>query len=181
MIRTIDNLFQFFGKYQKKFMGIIFKIFRNIIKMFIRLTVSGVPIECIYQSFTHYLMLLLGAEETVVLFLRYLQETPVEKLDKSVVRMGMFEGFSRIVPRISDVYLKIDWSDASQDHAKFLAWLEEVFIPLLERLKGAIPKIHQLVDECLTKKCGKTFGTILQELRQHCHRSADRSENAVAA
>jgi hypothetical protein len=44
--------------------------------MSIRLTVSGVLIVCIYQSFTHYLMLLLGAEETVVDFLGYLQETP---------------------------------------------------------------------------------------------------------
>ena len=90
-------------------------------------------------------------------------------------------GFARIVSRISEVYLKIDWSDASQDHAKFLAWLEEVFIPLLERLKGAIPEIDQLVDECLTKKCGKSFGTLLQELRRHCHHSADSSEPAVAA
>ncbi len=149
--------------------------------MSIRLTVDGVLIVCIYQSFTHYFMLLLGAEETVVDFLRYLQETPDGKLDISVVRMGMFERFARIVPRISEVYLKIDWFDANQDHAKFLAWLEEVFIPLLERLKGAIPEIHQLVDECLTEKCGKTFGALLQELRQHCHRSANRSEHAVAA
>jgi len=149
--------------------------------MSIRLTVSGVLIVCIYQSFTYYLMLLLGAEETVVDFLGYLQETLIENLDKSVVHMGMFEGFSRIVPRISEVYLKIDWFDANQDHAKFLAWLEEVFIPLLERLKGAIPEIHQLVDECLTEKCGKTFGALLQELRLRCHRSADRSEHAVAA
>jgi len=44
--------------------------------MSIRLTVDGVSIECIYQSFMHYLMLLLGAEETVVRFLGYLQETP---------------------------------------------------------------------------------------------------------
>jgi hypothetical protein len=121
------------------------------------------------------MMLLLGAEETVVIFLGYLQRTPVEKLDQSVVLMGMFEGWSRIVPRISEVYLKIDWSDASQDHAKNLAWLEEVFIPLLERLKGAIPEIHQLVDKCLTKKCGKTLGTLLQELRRHS------SEPAFAA
>ena len=149
--------------------------------MYIRLIVGGVHIVCIYQSITHYLMLLLGAEETVVRFLGCLQETPVGKLDLSFVLVGMFEGFARIVPRISEVYLKIDWSNASQDHAKFLAWLEEVFIPLLERLKGAIPEIHQLVDECLTEKCGKTFGTILQELRQHCHCSADRSEHAVAA
>ena len=149
--------------------------------MSIRLTIDGVPIVCIYQSLTHYMMLLLGAEETVVGFLQYLQETPVKKLDRSVVLVGMFEGFARIVPRISEVYLKIDWSDASQDHAKFLAWLEEVFIPLLERLKGAIPEIHQLVDECLIKKCGKTFKTLLQELRQHCHHSADSSEPAVAA
>ena len=63
MIRTIDNLFQFFGKYRKKLKVIIFKIFRNIIKMSIRLTVDGVLIECIYQSFRHFLMLLLGAEE----------------------------------------------------------------------------------------------------------------------
>jgi len=69
--------------------------------MSIRLTVDGVLIECIYQCFTHYLMLLLGAEETVVLFLRYLQETPVEKLDRSVVLMGMFERGARIVPRIT--------------------------------------------------------------------------------
>jgi len=62
-----------------------------------------------------------------------------------------------------------------------LTWLEEVFISLLERLKGAIPEIHQLVDECLTKKCGKTFEAILQELRRHCHRSAYRSEHADAA
>lgn len=149
--------------------------------MFIRLTVDSVSIVCIYQSFTHYLMLLLGAEETVVIFLGYLQRTAVEKLDQSVVLMGMFEWGSRIVPRISEVYLKIDWFDASQDHAKFLAWLEEVFIPLLERLKGAIPEIDQLVDECLTKKCGKSFGTLLQEIRQHCHHSADSSEPAVAA
>jgi hypothetical protein len=150
--------------------------------MLILLFIDGeVPIECTYQSFTHYLMLLLGAEETVVDFLGYLQETPDGKLDISVVRMGMFERFARIVPRISEVYLKIDWSDASQDHAKFLAWLEVDFISLLERLKGAIPEIQQLVDECLTKKCGKTFGTILQELRQRCHRSADRSKHAVAA
>jgi uncharacterized protein YicC (UPF0701 family) len=126
-------------------------------------------------------MLLLGAEETVVDFLGYLQETPVEKLHKSVVHMGMFERFSRIVPRISEVYLKIDWSDASQDHAKFLAWLEVDFIPLLERLKGAIPEIHQLVDKCLTENCGKTLETLLQELRRHCHRSGDRSEHTVAA
>ena len=143
--------------------------------MSIRLTIDGVPIVCIYQSLTHYMMLLLGAEETVVIFLGYLQRTPVEKLDRSVVLMGMFEGWSRIVPRISEVYLKIDWSDASQDHAKFLAWLEEVFIPLLERLKGAIPEIDQLVDECLTKKCEKTLGTLLQELRRHS------SEPAVVA
>lgn len=143
--------------------------------MFIGLNDNGVPIVCIYQSFTHYLMLLLGAEETVVDFLGYLQRTPVEKLDRSVVLMGMFEVGSRIVPRISEVYLKIDWSDASQDHAKFLAWLEKVFIPLLERLKGAIPEIDKLVDECLSKKCGKTLGALLQELRQHS------SEPAVAA
>ena len=149
--------------------------------MYIRLIVNGLLIECIYQSFEHYIMLLLGAEETVVEFLRYLQGTADEKLDRSVVLVGMFEGFARIVPRISEVYLKIDWSDASQDHAKFLAWLEEVFIPLLERLKGAIPEIHQLVDECLIKKCGKTFKTLLQELRQSCHHSADSSEPAVAA
>lgn len=149
--------------------------------MSIRLTIDGVPIVCIYQSFTHYMMLLLGAEETVVDFLGYLQRTAVRKLDRSVVLTGMFERFARIVPRISEVYLKIDWSDASQDHAKFLAWLEKVFIPLLERLKGAIPEIHQLVDECLTKKCGKSFGTLLQELRQHCHHSADSSEPAIAA
>lgn len=149
--------------------------------MFIRLIVNGLLIECIYQSFEHYIMLLLGAEETVVEFLRYLQGTADEKLDRSVVLVGMFEGFARIVPRISEVYLKIDWSDASQDHAKFLAWLEEVFIPLLERLKGAIPEIHQLVDECLIKKCGKTFGTLMQELRQSCRCSSDSSERAVAA
>ena len=149
--------------------------------MSIQLTVNDVLRVCIYQSFMHFLMLLLGAEETVVQILGYLQETPVKKLDRSVVLVGMFEGFARIVPRISEVYLKIDWSDASQDHAKFLAWLEEVFIPLLERLKGAIPEIHQLVDECLIKKCGKTFKTLLQELRQHCHHSADSSEPAVAA
>jgi len=138
------------------------------------------PTVCIYQSFTHYLMLLLGAEEIVVDFLGYLQETPKGKLDISVVRMGMFERFARIVPRISEVYMKIDWYDASQDHAKFLAWLEEVFIPLLERLKGAIPEVHQLVDECLSEKCEKNFGALLQELRQHCHCSADRSEHTVA-
>jgi hypothetical protein len=143
--------------------------------MSIRLTIDGLPIVCIYQSFTHYMMLLLGAEETIVDFLGYLQRTAVRKLDRSVVLMGMFERFARIVPRISEVYLKIDWSDASQDHAKFLAWLEKVFIPLLERLKGAIPEIHQLVDECLTKKCEKTLGTLLQELRRHS------SEPAVAA
>ena len=143
--------------------------------MSIRLTIDGVPIVCIYQSLTHYMMLLLGAEETVVGFLQYLQETPVQKLERSVVLFGMFESFTRIVPRISEVYLKIDWSNASQDHAKFLAWLEEVFIPLLERLKGAIPEIDQLVDECLTKKCGKTLGTLLQELRRHS------SEPAVVA
>jgi hypothetical protein len=181
MIRTINNLFQFFGKELKKLMVIIFKIFRNIIKMLIRLIVDGVPIVCIYQSFAHYLMLLLGAEETVGPFVRYLQETPEGKLDKSVVRMGMFEGFSRIVPRISEVYLKIDWADASQDHTKFLAWLDEVFIPLLERLKCAIPEIDQLVDKCLSEKCGKTLGALLQELRRRCHHSTDRSEPAVAA
>jgi hypothetical protein len=123
----------------------------------------------------HFLMLLLGAEETVVGFLRYLQETPVGKLDRSVVLVGMFEGFARIVPRITEVYLEIDWADSSQDHAKFLAWLEEVFIPLLERLKGAIPEIDKLVDECLSEKCRKTLGTLLQELRQHS------SEPAVTA
>ena len=120
-------------------------------------------------------------KKTVVDFLRYLQETSVENLDISVVRMGMFERFARIVPRISEIYLNIDWADASQDHAKFLAWLDEVFIPLLERLKGAIPEIHQLVDKCLTEKCEKTFGALLKELRQRCHRSADSSEHAVAA
>jgi hypothetical protein len=138
--------------------------------MLIRLTVDAVPIECIYQSFMHYLMLILGAEETVVGFLQYLQETPIRELKRSVVLFGMFESFTRIVPRISEVYLKIDWSDASQDHAKFLAWLEEVFIPLLERLKGTIPEIDQLVDKCLSDKCGKKFGALLQELRQHCRR-----------
>jgi len=143
--------------------------------MSIKLTVDGVPIVCIYQSFPHYLMLLLGAEESVVGFLQYLQETPVQELKRLVVLFGMFESFTRIVPRISEVYLKIDWSDASQDHAKFLAWLEEVFIPLLERLKCAIPEIDQLVDECLTKKCEKTLGTLLQELRRHS------SEPAFAA
>jgi hypothetical protein len=163
-------------------MGFIFKIFRNNNQsMLIRLTVNGVHIVCIYQSFTHYLMLLLGAEETVVDFLGYLQRTSVENLDISVVRMGMFERFARIVPRISEVYLEIDWADASQDHAKFLAWLDEVFIPLLERLKGAIPEIDQLVDECLSERCGKTLGALLQELRRHCHHSADSSEPAVAA
>ena len=105
----------------------------------------------------------------------------VENLDRSFVRIEMFEKFSSIVPRISEIYLNIDWADASQDHAKFLAWLEEVFIPLLERLKGAIPEIYQLVDECLSEKCEKTFGALLQELRQRCHRSADSSEHAVAA
>ena len=60
--------------------------------MSIQLTIDGVPIVCNDQSFMHYLMLLLGAEETVVGFLRYLQETPVGKLDKSVVCMGMFGG-----------------------------------------------------------------------------------------
>ena len=149
--------------------------------MLIRLIVNGVPIVCIYQSFMHYLMLLLGAEESVVKFLRYLQGTADEKLDRSVVLMGMFEGFARIVSRITEVYLKIDWADSSQDHAKFLAWLDEVFIPLLERLKGAIPEIDQLVDECLSEKCEKTLGTLLQELRRRCHRSADSSEPAVAA
>jgi hypothetical protein len=150
--------------------------------MLILLFIDGeVPIECDYQTFMHYLMLLLGAEEIVVDFLGYLQETPEGKLDISVVRMGMFDRFARIVPRISEVYMKIDWSDASQDHAKFLAWLEEVFIPLLERLKGAIPEIYQLVDECLSEKCEKNFGALLQELRQRCHRSADSSEHAVAA
>ena len=141
--------------------------------MSIRITVDGVHIVCIYQSFTHYLMLLLGAEETVVQILGYLQRTTDEKLDRSVVLMAMFEKFSRIVPRITEVYLKINWADASQDHAKFLAWLEEVFIPLLERLKGAIPEIDQLVDECLSEKCGKTLGALLQELRRHCHHSTD--------
>ena len=149
--------------------------------MSIRLIVNGLLIECIYQSFEHYIMLLLGAEETVVEFLRYLQGTADEKLDRSVVLVGMFEGFARIVPRISEVYLKIDWSDASQDHAKFLAWLEEVFIPLLERLKCAIPEIDQLVDKCLYEKCRKTFGTLMQELSQRCHHSADSSEPSVAA
>jgi hypothetical protein len=149
--------------------------------MFIRLTVDGVPIVCIYQSVTHYLMLLLGAEENVVDFLGYLQRTAVEKLDRSVVLMGMFERGARIVSRITEVYFKIDWDDASQDHTKFLAWLDEVFVPLLERLKGAIPEIDQLVDECLSEKCGKTLGALLQELRRRCHRSADSSEPAVAA
>ena len=139
-------------------------------RMSIQLTVDGVPIDCIYQSFKHYLMLLMGAEESVVGFLQYLQKTPVQELERSVVLMGMFESFARIVPRISEIYLKIDWSDASQDHAKFLAWLEEVFIPLLERLKGAIPEIDQLVDKCLSDKCGKKFGALLQELRRHCRR-----------
>ena len=138
--------------------------------MSIQLTVNGMPIQCNYQSFMHYLMLILGAEESVVGFLQYLQETPVQELKRSVVLFGMFESFARIVPRISEVYLKIDWSDASQDHAKFLAWLEEVFIPLLERLKGAIPEIDQLVDKCLSDKCGKKFGALLQELRRHCRR-----------
>jgi hypothetical protein len=181
MIRTINNLFQFFGKELKKLMVIIFKIFRNIIKMSIRLIVDGVPIVCIYQSFAHYLMLLLGADETVVDFLGYLQRTAVEKLDRSVVLIGMFEKYARIVLRITEVYLKIDWADASQDHTKFLAWLDEVFIPLLERLKCAIPEIDQLVDECLSEKCGKTLGALLQELRRRCHHSTDRSEPAVAA
>ena len=149
--------------------------------MLIRLIVNGVPIVCIYQSFMHYLMLLLGADETVVEFLRYLQGTAVEKLDRSAVLMGMFEKFARIVPRITEVYLEIDWADASQYHVKFLAWLDEVFIPLLERLKGAIPEIDQLVDECLSEKCGKTLGILLQELRRRCHDSADSSEPAVAA
>jgi hypothetical protein len=148
--------------------------------MYIRLIVNGVPIVCIYQSFMHYLMLLLGAEESVVEFLRYLQRTAVEKLEMPVVLMGMFESFARIVPRITEVYLKIDWSDASQDHAKFLAWLEEVFIPLLERLKGAIPEIDKLVDKCLSEKCGKTLGTLLQELRRRCNCSTYNSEHAVS-
>jgi hypothetical protein len=143
--------------------------------MSVRLTIDGVPIVCIHQSFLHYLMLLMGAEESVVEFLEYLHETPVQELDKSVVLFGMFKGSARIVSRISEVYLKIVWSDASQDHAKFLAWLEEVFIPLLERLKEVIPEIHQLVDDHLMQNCGKTFGALLQELRQH------RSEHAVAA
>ena len=150
--------------------------------MRILLFIDGeVPIECAYQTFMHYFMLLLGAEKTVVDFLRYLQETSVENLDRSFVLIEMFEKFSSIVPRISEIYLNIDWADASQDHAKFLAWLEEVFIPLLERLKGAIPEIYQLVDECLSEKCEKNFGALLQELRQRCHRSADSSEHAVAA
>ena len=149
--------------------------------MSIRLIVNGLLIECIYQSFEHYIMLLLGAEETVVEFLRYLQGKTDEKLDRAVVLTGMFESFSRIVPRISEIYLKIDWADASQDHAKFLAWLEEVFIPLLERLKCAIPEIDQLVDKCLYEKCRKTFGTLMQELSQRCHHSADSSEPSVAA
>ena len=149
--------------------------------MSIQLTVNGMPIQCNYQSFMHYLMLILGAEETVVDFLKYLQETPVQELNKSVVLMGMFESFARIVPRISEIYLKIEWADASQDHAKFLAWLEEAFIPLLERLRCAIPEINQLVDKCLSDKCEKTFGALLQDLRQHCRRSSDSSEHAVAA
>ena len=149
--------------------------------MSIQLIVNGLLIGCIHQSFEHYIMLLLGAEETVVEFLRYLQGTADEKLDRAVVLTGMFESFARIVPRISEVYLKIDWSDASQDHAKFLAWLEEVFIPLLERLRCAIPEIYQLVDKCLYEKCRKTFGTLMQELRQSCRRSSDSSERAVAA
>lgn len=150
-------------------------------RMSIRLTVDGVPIDCIYQSFEHYFMLLMGAEKSVVGFLIYLQETPVGKLDRSAVLMGMFKGSARIVSRISEVYLEIDWADSSQDHAKFLAWLDEVFIPLLERLKGAIPEIDQLVDDHLIQRCGKTLGALLQELRRRCHRSADSSEPAVAA
>jgi hypothetical protein len=122
-----------------------------------------------YGGFAHGMYNLLH-EDHVLLFLAYVQETPPKELSGVFCIHGMLkDGQTFIVPRIRLIYGKIDWSDQSQDHASFLKWLEDVFKPLLDKIRPIIPNIDQLVDDNLSEgNVEQTLEFMLTELRKHC-------------
>jgi len=122
-----------------------------------------------YDGFAHGMDNLLHGDH-VLLFLAYVQETPLKELSVENIMHGLLNGGQTfIVRRIRLIFWKIDWSDQSQDHASFLKWLEDVFKPLLDKIRPIIPNIDQLVDDNLSEgNVEQTLEFILTELRKHC-------------
>jgi hypothetical protein len=133
-----------------------------------------------YDGFTHDMNNLLHLHP-VLLFLHYVQETPPKELSVENIMYGLLKcGQTFIVSRIRLIYRKIDWSDQSQDHTSFLKWLEDVFKPLLDKIRPKIPNIDQLVDANLSEgNEEQTLEFMLTELRKHCRPSQSASAKSA--
>jgi hypothetical protein len=143
---------------------------------------QSVAAHIVYQSFMYDLLLLLFNEDSVRFLMAYFERTSSQDLDVETIHFGFFNNSSRLASRIREIYEKIDWNDQSQNHAAFFTWLEDVFLPLLNRIRGKIPNIDQLVDDYLRERCpGKTLAIILAELRQHCRSTQNGASGASSA
>lgn len=133
-----------------------------------------------YQGFNYDLDLLLHLD-SIILFLVYVQQTSQKELSVENIMYGLLNGSQTfLVSRIKTIYAKIDWLAKSQDHTSFLTWLEDVFLPLLDKIRPIIPDINQLVDADLSeRKPEQTLEFILTELRKHCRPSQSESSESV--
>ena len=144
-----------------------------------KMNFQSVAAHIAYQSFMYDLLLLLFNEGSVRDLMAYFERTSSQDLDVQTIHFGFFKNSPRIASRIREIYGKIVWNDQSQNHTAFLTWLEDVFLPLLDKIRGKIPNIDQLVDDHLRERCpGKTLAIILAELRQHCRSAQNGASGA---
>lgn len=120
--------------------------------------------------YTQYLNLLF--EYDVQAFIDYINETNTNTLGKTnsifILRHGLFKNPSMIALRIAFIYRVIDWKNINQDKQRFLSWINERFIPVLEKIKELIPNIYEEVNKELVSICGKNLQTIIENLTNFC-------------
>jgi len=107
--------------------------------------------------YTHYLSLL--SENDVQAFINYINDESTNNLGKadniSLINFGLFNNSSRVASRICEIYEVINWQDPEQNKQQFLNWLENIFLPVINKIRNIIPNIDTLLNNHLKERCGK--------------------------
>jgi hypothetical protein len=87
----------------------------------------------------------------------------------SLLRMGLFENPSFVVPRIADIFrlFRLDDPEQQRDIFDFLVWLVETFLPFLAHVEKHILHVRHQVDAYLATRQCPPLSEILCRLKSH--------------
>ena len=119
-----------------------------------------------YDGFSHRVNNL--SSDVVALILQY------KGREHDILRMGLFDNPSFLVPRIMSINAVMDLQapDQQDDILEFFEWLNNMFKPFLAHVQGVIPDVYRQIDSYLIeRRPGLTFEKIMDVLDEHINGS----------